>query len=167
MKDITAISSLERQVIGLNKINAYTIEALKQLLPQLEPFVGKKVKLASGGSAAKFTTDLLKVPYDAALGQSYRTHTKFEYQSLVLFNDITLKTQNYQGGGHGVNYYKREVTLCEINDEGILLDIRPLQDIIDRHGLAKIHDHKKVLAARTRVRELEDEVRALKYIALL
>lgn len=157
------MDSLERKCYGLNKINELTKNQLLHVLPQLEQYVGKKVKLASNDKAKSFKVKLLDVPYNSEQGSSYRKYLKFEYMRLNLFNDVTVADQQYEDGGYGVSYYKKEVYLGVVNESGILTRTYTFEEIVESNGLDIVYDTNEVRAKQKQIEVLEEQIRALKY----
>ena len=159
----TEMTPLARKCYGLNKINGLTRRNLKIILPQLEKYVGKKVKLATGDKAKSFKVDLLDVPFSPEDGASYRTHLKFEYMRLNLFNDVTVKNVDYEGGGYGVSYYKKEPYLGIVNEDGILTRVYTFDEIVESSKLSVVYSEKDIQKKQKKLEELEKQVRELKY----
>lgn len=162
LPDVFKMSSLERQIFGRNRINAYTIENVKKVLPQLTEFLNKKIELSDGGKAAKFKIQLLDVPFIAKIGQSFRTYLHFQYGELRLFNDITIADRKYEGGGYGVSYYKQDVRLGKI-EGGVLTEIYSDKNIIDSYGLNKVFNAKTIAEKKAELEKLKDKVRDLEH----
>jgi len=159
----TKMTYLERKCYGLNKINQLTKEQIKHVLPQLEQYIGKKVKLATGDKAKSFKVELLDVPYNKEEGASYRKYLKFEYMRLNLFNDVTVADQQYESGGYGVSYYKKEPYLGVVNEDGILTSVYTFDEIVKNSGLDLVYDADEVQAKQKQIEALEEQLRALKY----
>lgn len=159
----TKMSTLERRVFGNNRINAYTIENLKKVLPQLTEHLNKKIEIAGGARSAKFIIELLDVPYIPEYGQIWRTYLSFEHGELFLVNDITLADKEYEGGGYGVSYYKNRVRIAKV-ENGILKEIYTLKNIIKSYDLKKVYDWKKVAAMKKELERLQDRAQNLEWI---
>ena len=160
--DTTTLSSLERAIYGTNLINRLTIQNLKKVLPQLETYKGKKICLANGSKAKIFNIDLLS--YTDNNGQHLRTYVKFEtfcnVEKIILFQDVTIKDKNYNGGGYGVTYFKKEINIGSM-DNGVLTEVETLQQIEHSYGLGVEFCAKKVRETKDRIKQLKDEVSSL------
>ena len=160
--DTTTLTSLERAIFGTNLINRLTIQNLKKVLPQLEAYKGKKICLASGSKAKIFNIDLLS--YTDNNGQHLRTYIHFEFYGSVekvsLFQDVTIKDKNYNGGGYGVSYYKNEINIGSMTN-GVLTDIETLQQIEQSYQLGKEFSAKEVKETKDRIKQLKDEISSL------
>ena len=160
--DTTELSSLERAIYGTNLINKLTIQNLKKVLPQLETYKGKKICLANGSKAKIFNIDLLS--YTDNNGQRLRTYIHFEFYGSVervsLFQDVTIKDKNYNGGGYGVTYYKNEIDLGYLTN-GVLTEITTLYDVELSYKLGKEFSAKEVKETKDRIKQLKDEVSSL------
>ena len=157
--DTTELTSLERAIFGTNLINRLTIQNLKKVLPQLEAYKGKKICLASGSKAKIFNIDLLS--YTDNNGQHLRTYVKFEtfcnVEKIILFQDVTIKDKNYNGGGYGVSYYKNEINIG-LMTSGVLTDIETLQQIVQNYQLGREFSAKEVKETKEKIQQLKDEV---------
>lgn len=157
----TQLTTLERNVYGNNLINELSIQAIKKILPQLKGFLNKKISTVNGDKTKAFNIDLLEVPYIAESGQSYRSFLKFQHGTLILFNDVTVKVKEYEGGGHGVNYYKRNIDLGVVID-GILREIKDFDKICLYEGLTLKYDAKEQIKISQKIDQLETKIRLLK-----
>ena len=157
--DTTELTSLERAIFGVNLINRLTIQNLKKVLPQLEAYRGKKICLANGSKAKIFNIDLLS--YTDSNGQHLRTYVKFEtfcnVEKIILFQDVTIKDKNYNGGGYGVSYYKNEINIGSMTN-GVLTDIETLQQLEQSYQLGKEFSAKEVKETKEKIQQLKDEV---------
>ena len=157
--DTTELTSLERAIFGTNLINRLTIQNLKKVLPQLEAYRGKKICLANGSKAKIFNIELLS--YTDNNGQHLRTYIHFEFygsvEKVTLFQDVTIKDKNYNGGGYGVSYYKNEINIGLMTN-GVLTDIETLQQIVQSYQLGKEFCAKKVKETKDKIEQLKDEV---------
>ena len=146
--DTTTLTSLERAIYGTNLINRLTIENLKKVLPQLEAYKGKKICLANGSKAKIFNIELLS--YTDNNGQHLRTYIHFEFYGSVekvsLFQDVTIKDKNFDGGGYGVTYFKNDIYIGSMTN-GVLTDVETLQQIEHSYGLGVDFCAKKVKKA--------------------
>ena len=160
--DTTKLTSLERAIFGTNLINRLTIQNLKKVLPQLEAYKGKKICLANGSKAKIFNIDLLS--YTDNNGQNLRTYIHFKFYGSVekvsLFQDVTIKDKNYNGGGYGVSYYKNEINIGSMTN-GVLTDIETLQQIVQSYQLGREFSAKEVKETKDRIKQLKDEVSSL------
>lgn len=160
--DTTELTSLERAIFGTNLINRLTIQNLKKVLPQLEAYKGKKICLASGSKAKIFNIDLLS--YTDNNGQHLRTYIHFKFYGSVekvsLFQDVTIKDKNYNGGGYGVSYYKNEINIGSMTN-GVLTDIETLQQIEQSYQLGKEFSAKEVKETKEKIQQLKDDVSSL------
>ena len=160
--DTTKLTSLERAIYGTNLINKLTIENLKKVLPQLEAYKGKKICLASGSKAKIFNIELLS--YTDNNGQHLRTYIHFEFYGSVekvsLFQDVTIKDKNFDGGGYGVTYFKKEINIGSMTN-GVLTDIETLQQIVQSYQLGKEFSAKEVKETKEKIQQLKDEVSKL------
>ena len=160
--DTTELTSLERAIYGTNLINKLTIQNLRKVLPQLETYKGKKICLANGSKAKIFNIDLLS--YTDNNGQHLRTYIKFEtfcnVEKIILFQDVTIKDKNYNGGGYGVTYFKKEINIGSM-DNGVLTEVETLQQIEHSYGLGVEFCAKKVRETKDRIKQLKDEVSSL------
>ena len=158
----TELTSLERAIFGTNLINRLTIQNLKKVLPQLEAYKGKKICLASGSKSKIFNIDLLS--YTDNNGQHLRTYIHFEFygsvEKVTLFQDVTIKDKNYNGGGYGVSYYKNEINIGSMTN-GVLTDIETLQQIEQSYQLGKEFSAKEVKETKEKIQQLRDEVSSL------
>lgn len=153
------LSKLERNVYGTNLINAHSLLQMNHIYPQLEKFVGKKIKTSSGW-AKGFNIDYLEFPFVPESGESYRVYLHKEYKSLYLFNDVTVKDTEYSGGGYGVTYYKKELFCGTVSDDGILKEIPPLWTITQ--GLQIVHTADEQRKLIVDIDTLETKLRDLK-----
>ena len=153
------LSSLERKVYGNNLINSHSLKQINHIYPQIEKFLGKKIKTQSGW-AKGFNIDYLEFPYVAESGESYRVHLRKEYKSLYLFNDVTVKDTEYSGGGYGVTYYKKELFCGTVSDDGILKEIPTLWTITQ--GLNIVHSVDEQRKLIVDIDTLETKLRDLK-----
>ena len=155
----TELTSLERAIFGTNLINRLTIQNLRKVLPQLEAYKGKKICLANGSKAKIFNIELLS--YTDNNGQHLRTYIHFEFYGSVekvsLFQDVTIKDKNYNGGGYGVTYFKKEINIGSMSN-GVLTDIETLQQIEQSYQLGKEFSAKEVKETKDRIKQLKDEV---------
>ena len=155
----TELTSLERAIFGTNLINRLTIQNLRKVLPQLEAYKGKKICLANGSKAKIFNIELLS--YTDNNGQHLRTYIHFEFYGSVekvsLFQDVTIKDKNYNGGGYGVSYYKNEINIGSMSN-GVLTDIETLQQIEQNYQLGKEFSAKEVKETKEKIQQLKDEV---------
>lgn len=160
--DTTELTSLARAIFGTNLINRLTIQNLRKVLPQLEAYKGKKICLASGSKAKIFNIDLLS--YTDNNGQHLRTYVKFEtfcnVEKIILFQDVTIKDKNYNGGGYGVSYYKNEINIGSMTN-GVLTDIETLQQIEQSYQLGIEFCAKKVKETKDKIEQLKNEVSKL------
>ena len=160
--DTTTLTSLERAVYGTNLINELTFKNLKKVFPQLEAYKGKKICLASGSKAKIFNIDLLS--YTDNNGQHLRTYIHFEFygsvEKVYLFQDVTIKDKNYNGGGYGVQYHKQTVNIGTMQN-GILTSIESIEQIIQSYQLGTIFCAKKVKEAKDKIEQLKSEVSKL------
>lgn len=160
--DTTTLTSLERAIYGTNLINRLTIENLKKVLPQLEAYKGKKICLANGSKAKIFNIELLS--YTDNNGQHLRTYIHFEFYGSVekvsLFQDVTIKDKNFDGGGYGVTYFKKEINIGSMTN-GVLTDVETLQQIEYSYGLGVEFCAKKVRETKDRIKQLKDEISSL------
>lgn len=157
--DTTTLTSLERSIYGTNLINKLTIQNLRKVLPQLETYKGKKICLANGSKAKIFDIELFSYS-DKEAGQNLRTFIKFERNSVILFQDVTVKDKNYQGGGYGVSYYKNEIDLGYLTD-GVLTEITTLYDIEQSYSLGAEFCAKKVKETKDKIEQLKSEISKL------
>lgn len=83
-----------------------------------------------------FNIELLS--YTDNNGQHLRTYIHFEFYGSVekvsLFQDVTIKDKNFDGGGYGVTYFKKEINIDSM-DSGILKEVETLQQIEHSYGL--------------------------------
>lgn len=160
--DTTDLTSLERAIFGTNLINRLTIQNLKKVLPQLEAYKGKKICLADGSKAKIFNIDLLS--YTDNNGQHLRTYIHFKFYGSVekvsLFQDVTIKDKNYNGGGYGVTYFKKEINIGSMTN-GVLTDIETLQQIEQSYQLGKEFSAKEVKETKEKIQQLKDDVSSL------
>lgn len=164
IQDTTKLTGLQRQCYGNNKINKVSIKALKKLLPQLKKFVGKKVVLSDGVTLAKKfknSIQLIEIPFSKLDGSSYRTFLKSGFQRLVLFNDVTIKDRDYPDGGYGVCYYKREITVADIDENGLLIDVPMLDKLIKDYNLNKTYKAITVEKTQKKINSYKDKIREL------
>lgn len=160
--DTTTLSSLERAIYGTNLINRLTIQNLKKVLPQLETYKGKKICLANGSKAKIFNIELLS--YTDNNGQHLRTYVKFEtfcnVEKIILFQDVTIKDKNYEGGGYGVSYYHNEIDLGYLTN-GVLTEITTLYNVELSYKLGVEFCAKKVRETKNKIEQLKKEVSQL------
>lgn len=157
----TKLTKLERKVLGNNKINKLTIKAVKNLLPQLQEFLGKKVKLRDGGKANKLSKiKLLEVPLNKEIGMQYRTSLQISFTNIYLWNDITIKDNEFDSGGYSVCYYTKKVDLGNVKD-GILTNLNTLNSIVKNYELDKVHNAKKIQKALNKIEALKGEISEL------
>ena len=163
--DTTTLTSLERSIYGTNLINKLTIQNLRKVLPQLETYKGKKICLASGSKAKIFDIELFSYS-DKEAGQNLRTYIKFEtfcnVEKIILFQDVTVKDKNYQGGGYGVSYYKNEIDLGYLIN-GVLTEITTMYDIEQSYSLGAEFCAKKVKETKDKIEQLKSEVSKLEH----
>lgn len=157
--DTTKLTSLERAVYGTNLINKLTIENVNKIIPQLQQFLNKKVELANGSNAKNFVIELHKFSNDN--GQNLRSYLHFDYNGLNLKNDVTVKVKNYEGGGYGVDYYKNEIKLATTDNNGVLISIENLEQIIFSYELSKVFDAKEVKETKDKIEQLKNELSKL------
>jgi hypothetical protein len=162
LKDTTKLTSIGRKCYGTNKINFLTVEQLKNVFPQLGAYIGKKIKLTNGDKSKSFKVDLLQFPYTELDGGSYRVYLKFVYGRLVLVNDVTVKDKSYESGGYGCSYYKKEIDLAIINEDGILKEVFELDTTVSHTGLNILYDEARQIEISKEVELLEEQVRNLK-----
>lgn len=155
------LTSQERKVYGTNLINDLSIKAVQKILPQLEQFLNKKIATVKDEKTKAFEIELLKVPFVAESGESYRSYLKFEYGRLTLFNDVTVKDVEYNGGGYGASYYKKSIDLGYITN-GILTEINTFDKICSYEGLTLRYDAKEQTKIKREIEQLETEIRLLK-----
>lgn len=158
----TELSRIERNCYGFNRVNYYAKENLKIVLPQLTKFLGTKIKLSNGDKSSKFAPELLKIDFIPEIGQSLRTYLHFNYKGLYLFTDITLKTQDYEGGGYGAAYYKTDLRIADINEIGLLTKIENYNNIISFYDLDNIFNPVEAKQAEVKIEQLKREADALK-----
>ena len=155
----TELTSLERAIFGTNLINRLTIQNLRKVLPQLEAYKGKKICLANGSKAKIFNIELLS--YTDNNGQHLRTYIHFKFYGSVekvsLFQDVTIKDKNYDGGGYSVTYFKNDIHIGSMSN-GVLTDIETLQQIEQSYQLGKEFSAKEVKETKEKIQQLKDEV---------
>lgn len=156
------LTPLERKVYGNNLINSLSKDAVKFLLPQLQKYVGKKVCTVDNTKTKSFVYELLTIPYIAESGQSYRTYLHFDRDSLILFNDVTVKDTEYSSGGYGASYYKKEIYIGKVENQ-ILTELFDFEKICAYNGLNNHYDVKDQQERKCRIEKLETEIRLLKY----
>lgn len=158
--DTTKLTSLERAVYGTNLINKLTIENVNKIIPQLQQFLNKKIELANGSKAKNFVIELHTFE-DKNKGQNLRSYLHFERNLLYLKNDVTVKVKNYEGGGYGVDYYKNEIKLATTDNNGVLISIENIEQIIFSYELTKVFDAKKVKKTKEKINVLKSELSKL------
>lgn len=157
----STLTSQERKVYGTNLINDLSIKAVQKILPQLEQFLNKKIATVKNEKTKIFQIELLKVPFVSESGESYRSYLKFKHGRLTLFNDVTVKDVEYNGGGYGVTYYKKEIDLCYITN-GILTEINTFDKICSYEGLMLRYNVKEQEKIKKQIEQLETEISLLK-----
>ena len=159
--DTTKLTSLERAVYGQNLINKLTVENVKKLAPQLETYLNKKIELSNGGKSKNFVITLHEFE-NKEEGQHLRSFVSFEYNTVWLNNDVTVKDKTYESGGYGVSYYKRNVIVGYLKD-GILIEAKPVDEIIKVNRLLEVFDAKKVKSVKEKISKIKEELRDLEY----
>jgi hypothetical protein len=145
--------NLELEVKGQNAINTLACEELHSLIPQLLPYVGKKIQTQSGKSA-KFIyshvvrTDVFK-----------RCWLALSDCSMWLEIDTTVKDKEFASGGHSVEYFKRKIYLGELKD-GVLQSVNT--NVIEDNKLNKVFDAKELRETIKEVKALEERARELR-----
>lgn len=157
------LNHAERAILGNNRIKAYTVLALAEILPQMEKFIGKKVFLANGAKSAKFTPVLFDVPFISNLGQTYRTYISENYNRATLFNDITILDKRFKEGGYGVNYYKKSVEIGEISKQGVLLSVPDFEKVVRDYDLLNFGDASELQKLKAKAEQLKDELRKIQH----
>lgn len=155
------LTTQERKVYGTNLINDLSIKAVQKILPQLEKFINKKVATVNNDKTKIFVVELLQVPFVSESGETYRSYLKFEYGRLTLFNDVTVKDKEYEGGGYGVTYYKKEIDLGYITN-GILIEVSTFDKICSYNSLNTVFCAKEQKEIKEKIEQLENEIGILK-----
>jgi hypothetical protein len=159
---VTEMTREMRKCIGETKINQLSIEALKNLIPQLMPYLGKKVALANGAFSKKFEVELLKIPFDADLGMNYRSYLSVTRDNIVLNHDITIKDTEYPDGGYSVSYYKKSLSVAKISGDGELTEVVNIDGVVKSYQLETVYDYSEQVKLKEKINILEDEIRTLK-----
>ena len=153
------MTNLERTVYGVNLINKLTVENLNLVVPQLETYLNKKVCLVNGNYAKSFKIDFLKYS-EKSEGQLLRTYIRFEGTSVYLFQDVTVKTADYPGGGYGVEYFKNTIHLGTLKD-GILVNIENVEQLINSCSLLNVFCAKEVKQTKDKIKKKKKETSEL------
>lgn len=159
--DTTKLNSLERKVYGTNKINELSVLQIKHVLPQLQQFVGKKIRLSDESLSQKLkgSINFIKFDYIPESGENYRVYLYANKHSLYLYNDVTVKDTAYEGVGYGCSYYQNDMYIGRIED-GILTDLESEANLVLRYG--KKYDAISQANIQKQIAELESKARELK-----
>jgi hypothetical protein len=153
------ISRLERKVLGENMILCHTLIQLENVLPQLEKYKGQKIRTLAGWSA-KFKIELKEFKFYQPFNMSYRCYVSISGSSLWLNNDITIKQQEYAGGGCCVEYHKKSIFLGDLDKSGQILEtVKGWQASGYSFELFEVSEVSKLLDKKT---ELEKQLSDLK-----
>jgi hypothetical protein len=146
-------SDLEKEIAGNSLLNVTIISELKHLLPQLLVYLNKVILINSGFSK-KFSVIHLK---DEPTKRCYLTES---YGTLYLNIDIHIKETEYESGGYGVSYFKKQIQIGKIQNN-VLISIESLENIIYCYGIDVVYDIDKIRTELAEIKRLKEELAKL------
>ena len=157
------LNHVELNIFAENLINSLTIDHLKKVLPQIEPFLNKKILLASGTKAKTFTIELLD--YDDKPNQiRMRTFLSFNhmfgYSNLELKQSLIIPNKELNGGGYSVRYFDKDITLGVVKN-GVLDELFTIDHITERNNLLEKYDYTEIKKLIAEQDELEEKARVI------
>lgn len=143
-------SDLEKEIAGNSLLNKTIVSELKHLLPQLVVYLNKTILISSGFSKKFSVVHLKDEP-------TKRCYIQESYGTLYLNIDIHVKDTEYESGGYGVSYFKKQVAIGKIKNN-VLVSIETLENIIYYYGLGTVYDIDKIRTELTEIRRLKEEL---------
>jgi hypothetical protein len=157
----TKRNKLDIQAEGLNILNAYGIEVLTHIHPQLELLKGKKVVLADGSKSAKWNVTQYKkedVKVPGVKFISYQYYFKFSAYSVWLELKICIHGGSYDDQTYYCEYFEKslhlgelkEQTLSTVNELRQMIKTNALQETFTETGLQDVVKQYDQMKSKTR-----------------
>ncbi len=173
------MKSLELEIQAENSLKAYAKVLLAAILPQLAPFIGKKVFTSTGDKTKAFQSafllhiDMQKIqpaPIEGIQVHSHATYLDFSYGKLILKIGVCL---NVKSGF--TKYASSTIDLGGMKDGQTLENLETLERIVGYHGLdniinleeelVKIKEYKALIGKADEIkRTIKVDASSYKYI---
>jgi len=154
------MKTLELQIHGQNELNRVAVEIAKDLMPQLEPFLLKRVTTDKGlGAKFKEAIKINKIqpnPLPNGFASLHVCHLGESYGKLVLNISVCLNGGSYENHTYYCQYFDQRITLGTVIDN-LLTSLDTDQPV---HKPIEFDTEMKKIEA---LKKLEEQVRKLKY----
>ena len=112
--------NLKLEVHAVNQLNTIVNAEINNVLPQLQKYIGKVIKIQTGFSK-KFTIDFLKLKpegFEGKWADNQLCYLSCDYSSMYLHVSICLSVDD-----NSCQYWKKEVYLGQCDKSGVLTEI--------------------------------------------
>jgi hypothetical protein len=147
-----------------NEMKKIAIAEIKNILPQLTQYLGKRIDTQTGLSK-KFVVNLSKnVPeaIENGFAMVQFCYLSVNYGKLMLKISLCFNGGKYEDGTYYCHYYKRDFELGNVNNF-LLTSIFDLDNIVNDYQLNDIINLEEEEQKITKYKQLEEELRQLKY----
>lgn len=130
-------TNINQNVNGTNLLNKYCLGELKNLIPQLKNYVGKRI-LTQSGRSAKFNVEHTKQV-------NFRCYLDISTYSIWLNCDVCTQDKPDKNGICASTYFKKQIYLGEMLNTGELKSIQDVETIAKNYNLDKVIVESEVL----------------------
>jgi hypothetical protein len=142
--------NLVQNIQGENLINKLAANELKNLLPQLEKYVGTKILTQSGKSA--------KFKYEHTKENNFRCYLDISTYSIWLCCDVSTQDEADKNGVSSCTYFKKNIHLGTMDENGILKSLETFEKILNDYTLTDIIELNNVQYQINKYKELAQQL---------
>lgn len=153
----------ELNVYGKNEIKRVALAEVKNLLPQLMQYLGKRIDTQAGLSK-KFILNYAKpkpLPIGSGFASLQNCYVSVKYETLVLNITLCFNGGKYADNTYYCQYFERSIELGKV-ENFILTEVFKLENIISFYGLdyvidleeetKKIEQYKALMAEASKIK---------------
>lgn len=157
-----ALKSLQLEIHAKNELNRLAILIIKNLLPQLPQYLGKKITIADGFSK-KFIVELFEPfvnNFEGGCAQIVGNRLDYQYDRLEIIIKLCFNGGSYEARPSTAytKYIEKTFTIGDLENNEVLNSIFTLDKIIDTHKLTNVFDVETELAAINKYKELTQQL---------
>ena len=147
-------TNINQNVNGVNLLNKYCLDELRNILPQLQNYVGKRI-LTQSGRSAKFNIEHTKQ-------NNFRCYLDISGYSIWLNCDVCTQDKPDKNGISCSTYFKKNIYLGEMLNTGELKSVQDVETIAKNYNLDKLIIESEVLEQIKQHKELLSKVDYIK-----
>lgn len=156
------MKELKLEILATNAIKEYAKIAIAHLLPQLNPFINKKVFLSDGSKAKGFNPTFATIKTFEGMHVTAQSYLKSHYGRLELRIKLCFNGGSHEERTAFCKYVDMDYTIGESKDGQKIDSLYNLNAIIDNNKLNEVIDLNAELQKIAEYKELEEKANEAK-----